>query len=591
MPAVVHLRVMPHEMGSGMDAHERIVMELAYSIGAAQPSDFNSVLEFLVSYSRSDDGRKKLGELGALSSLFNYFSSLSLGDHNILEEENKYKLICTVLKILRNLCAGEISNQNSFIHDRGLEITVSLVNAILPLNLGFTQIEANFSAYIIDVCRMILQLLGNVSLAGDEHQSAIWQTFFPSIFSGFALIQNPKIHEPLCMIIYTCCKDNRGRLKELCGNSGSPIFAGLLRTSQTVGIEGDWLELLVIKICFVEPYFAHLFSSLRSRELLSVYEVRDDGDTFTPEQAYLLRVVATCLIQQMEDISSCVNSRECKPVLREFVTFLVELLRKAERSIGTRSATPPTLPTGFPAIDILGYSLNILRDLCAWEDSPSIDMLESFDTTIQTQETRSLSVVDSLISSDLVQLLIHLLRELGPPEAVKKATVQNNLGSPNPNQEDTGQSEVKAGNISKDNVDAVPGIHGDPSLSDNGFGGETSYVHQTGKMYPYKGYRRDIVSVLANATFRRKHVQDQVREGGGLFLLLQQCVVDENSPFLREWGLWAMRNLLEGNRENQREVAELELQNSVNTPAIAQMGLRVEIDQNTRRPKLINIAS
>lgn len=591
MPGVVLLRVMPNEMGSGMDAHERIVMELAYSNGAAQPSDFNGVLEFLVSYSRSEDGRKKLGELGALSSLLSYLSSLSPSDHNIYEEKNKYNLICTVLKILRNLCAGEISNQNTFIHGRGLEITVSLVNAILPLTPGFTQIEANFSAYIMDVCRMILQLLGNVSLAGDEHQSAIWQTFFPGIFSWFARIQNPRIHEPLCMIIYTCCKDNRGRLKELCGNSGSPIFAGLLRTSQTDGIEGDWLELLVIKICFVEPYFAHLFSSLRSREVLSVYQVRDNGDTFTPEQEYLLRVVATCLTQQMEDISPFVNSRDCKPVLREFVAFLVELLRKAERSIGTRSATPPTLPTGLPAIDILGYSLNILRDLCACEDSSSIDMFESSETTIQTQETRSSSVVVSLISSDLVQLMIHLLRELGPPESVKKATVQRNLVSPNPNQEDTGQPEVKAGSISEDNGGALPGTHSDPSLFDNGIGGETPYVHQTGKMCPYKGYRRDIVSVLANATFRRKHVQDQVREGGGLFLLLQQCVVDDYNPFLREWGLWAIRNLLEGNRENQREVAELELQNSVNTPAIAQMGLRVEIDQNTRRPKLVNISS
>lgn len=580
-------------MGSGIEIQERILMELAYSNGAAQPSDFNYVLEFLVFYSRSDDGRRKLGKLGALTSLLKYLSSLSLSliDHNNQEEANKYKLICTVVKILRNLCAGEISNQSSFIHGRGLEITTSLVNSILPFNSGVTQIEANFSSQEKDVCRMILQLLGNVSVAGDEHQSAIWKAFFPGIFSGFALIQNPKIHEPLCMIIYTCCKDNQGRLKELCGNVGSPIFAGLLWTSQTVGSEGDWLELLVIKSCFVEPYFAPLFSSLRSQEVLSVYQVRDDGDTFTPEQAYLLRMIAICLTHQMDDISPLVNSRECKPVLRDYVTFLIELLSQAERSTGTRSATPQTLPTGFPDIDVLGFSLNILRDLCVLEDSPSIDMLGSSETTIQTQETRNLSVVDSLISSDLIQLMIHLLHELGPPEAVKKATLQSVPGSPNPSKKDTDQLEVRASNISKDIGNALPVTHSDPSLLHDEIGGETPHVHQTEKICPYKGYRRDIVSVLANATFRRKHVQDQIREGGGLLLLLQQCVVDENNSFLREWGLWAIRNLLEGNRENQREVAELELQSSVNTPAIAQMGLRVELDQTTKRPKLFNLAS
>ena len=51
-----------------------------------------------------------------------------------------------------------------------------------------------------------------------------------------------------------------------------------------------------------------------------------------------------------------------------------------------------------------------------------------------------------------------------------------------------------------------------------------------------------------------------------------------------------MRNLLEGNSENQQAVAELELQGSVDMPELAGLGLKVEVDQNTRRAKLVNIS-
>lgn len=47
--------------------------------------------------------------------------------------------------------------------------------------------------------------------------------------------------------------------------------------------------------------------------------------------------------------------------------------------------------------------------------------------------------------------------------------------------------------------------------------------------------------------------------------------------------------MLEGNEENQKVVAELELQGSADVPEIAALGLRVEVDQTTRRAKLVNV--
>lgn len=84
-------------------------------------------------------------------------------------------------------------------------------------------------------------------------------------------------------------------------------------------------------------------------------------------------------------------------------------------------------------------------------------------------------------------------------------------------------------------------------------------------------------------------MQDEIRQRNGILLLLQQCVTDEDNPFLREWGIWSVRNMLEGNEENQKLVAELEFQGSADAlPEIAALGLRVEVDQRTRRAKLVN---
>lgn len=42
-------------------------------------------------------------------------------------------------------------------------------------------------------------------------------------------------------------------------------------------------------------------------------------------------------------------------------------------------------------------------------------------------------------------------------------------------------------------------------------------------------------------------VQAEVQAVGGVELVLAQCQLDRNSPLAREWALWAVRNLCEGN--------------------------------------------
>ncbi|URE25827.1 Spinocerebellar ataxia type 10 protein domain [Musa troglodytarum] len=157
-----------------------------------------------------------------------------------------------------------------------------------------------------------------------------------------------------------------------------------------------------------------------------------------------------------------------------------------------------------------------LMHICAWEN----------DIAHATE-----APVDLLLSAGLLQLLLRLLGELEPPAIIRKSMT---------------------------NADHF--IQSSMAL----------------KVCPYKGFRRDLVSIIGNCLHGRKQVQEDIRQQNAIPLLLQQCVVDEDNPLLREWGLWSMRNLLEGNAENQHEVAQLQLQEPVNTPEIAGIGLRHE---------------
>lgn len=286
------------------------------------------------------------------------------------------------------------------------------------------------------------------------------------------------------------------------------------------------------RICFKEQYFSFLFFELSppnsSRNSCSL----NSGDAlFTTEQAFLLNLLSDILNQQQD---SALGSKN-------FALAVFEILKKASGAVDASSRGRSGLPTGCAFIDVLGYSLNILRDICAHE-SPKDQRMPTSPGMLGGSEIKastSVSVIDSLICSGLVISLLCLLRELEPPEIIRKSRL---------------------------------------------------HEENQGKVCPYLGYRRDIVSVIGNCAFQRKQVQDEIRQQNGILLLMQQCVVDKENPFLREWGIWTIRNLLEGNAENQQQVAELELQSSVDTADVTALGLRVEIDQRSRRPKLVNVS-
>ena len=79
-----------------------------------------------------------------------------------------------------------------------------------------------------------------------------------------------------------------------------------------------------------------------------------------------------------------------------------------------------------------------------------------------------------------------------------------------------------------------------------------------------------------------------MRELGGIPPILESTKLDDQNPFAREWGVWAVRNLCEGNMENQREIEGLKPQALANeTPQeLEDKGIEIELDKATGKVRV-----
>ncbi len=62
---------------------------------------------------------------------------------------------------------------------------------------------------------------------------------------------------------------------------------------------------------------------------------------------------------------------------------------------------------------------------------------------------------------------------------------------------------------------------------------------------------------------------------------------DDENPLVREYGLWAVRNLCEGNDAIQDSISSLRAHSTVDSPELQQIGMKIELDGKTGKPKMV----
>jgi len=88
--------------------------------------------------------------------------------------------------------------------------------------------------------------------------------------------------------------------------------------------------------------------------------------------------------------------------------------------------------------------------------------------------------------------------------------------------------------------------------------------------------------------YRHAANQNKVRELEGIPLLLDHCNVDDQNPYICQWAIFAIRNLLENNKENQNIVSSMDPRGLADSSRLRQFGVEaVELDNG--RIKLVQI--
>lgn len=111
------------------------------------------------------------------------------------------------------------------------------------------------------------------------------------------------------------------------------------------------------------------------------------------------------------------------------------------------------------------------------------------------------------------------------------------------------------------------------------------------KQHPAFGFKCDLIRLIASLVYLNPANQDLVREMDGLLLILESSQFDARNPLIKEASIFALRNLLEGNLENQRCIGELRMEGVAESPGLAELGMeavteggKVRLVQRPRSP-------
>ncbi|XP_029351105.1 ataxin-10 [Echeneis naucrates] len=93
---------------------------------------------------------------------------------------------------------------------------------------------------------------------------------------------------------------------------------------------------------------------------------------------------------------------------------------------------------------------------------------------------------------------------------------------------------------------------------------------------PVISFKAHLIRLIGNLCHSHTNNQNKVRELEGIPLILDNCNIDSNNPFISQWAIFTIRNLLEHNTQNQELVADLERRGPADYSALRELGFLVE---------------
>ncbi|XP_054856620.1 ataxin-10 isoform X4 [Eublepharis macularius] len=119
-------------------------------------------------------------------------------------------------------------------------------------------------------------------------------------------------------------------------------------------------------------------------------------------------------------------------------------------------------------------------------------------------------------------------------------------------------------------------VHLSGKQTTNVFTATHSATGQEQICHPAVGLKSHLIRLIANLCYKNKANQDKVYELDGIPLILDNCSIDDNNPFISQWSMYAIHNLTEQNERNQELISQLEQRGLAGSSILENMGLKVE---------------
>ena len=198
-----------------------------------------------------------------------------------------------------------------------------------------------------------------------------------------------------------------------------------------------------------------------------------------------------------------------------------------------------------------------------------------------------------LVEWEIVYDLVTLIKELDA--SIPKATLVQSI--PPPQQAENAQAQAQAQQTPTPNdqpppqpvaierpYDATSDLPSAPSISPAHSPTPSSPAPiptEDPSLFEWRNLKKLIVLVLSSLVWKSPIVQTQIRKNGGVETILNCTQHDGNNPYIKEHAIMCLKFLLEGNRENQGIVRELEARGVVESNEVERlrgMGMDVGLE-------------
>ncbi|OSD02977.1 hypothetical protein PYCCODRAFT_1434862 [Trametes coccinea BRFM310] len=563
-----------NEVGSDADIQRLQAAAQAFDPDVAeQVQNITDVLDELSSILAKSDGvREKVGNATdppvwpILHRLWDIASNAH-ADPDPDDAPQLIRLAVSLARFTRNLVAAAPSNQQrAFENER----------AIRKLIYHYTSFNATQDSASYPATRMLSQALSNMVTGNDALVENLWTTYLnlpeeQLVLTRLFASPDPRTVSSAFVLVLNCVHESARRVELLVTSPRGPriCLTMLDRIASLFEAEESSEEGRAFDIGY--EIFQRVIEAGLVAELYTRLTV--DDEVVTPHQTTLLKLVDSYLHGSQRAHEVALASRPATDrgalfdVLIEAFLVLSSYTQTAiNAALASGHASPATESDATTSTGVEPHAIGLPPlqnlDLLLPKVCEALVLVTQCLTTValRAEEAAATSNANAPVASEpvhpspkrilaaakapsgqgLVQGLIETLRLVDAfvPRITYGKLVKRPDAPSAPEASEQGQSATTSeGAVGSDAVDDV----------------RKAQVAQA-----FALVKRDLVRLLGILASENRAVQDRVRECGGIPVVMNLCVVDDYNPYMREHAIFALRNLLYGNVENQAVVDSIQ---------------------------------